>query len=81
MTHSIAERDRIQLEARQAAHKYADLNAACPYPWGSAAAIEFKREFETARAAVTGLQVSEVPFEQSDFQRLQEGTGSTGATA
>lgn len=43
------ERIRIRAEARQAAARYGDLNAACPYPWGTAEAIEFKRSFEAAR--------------------------------
>ena len=49
MQQDIPHLDRIRTEARQAAAKYSDVNAACPYPWGTGAAIEFKREFEAAR--------------------------------
>lgn len=49
MDTNITRLDRIRAEARQAATKYSDLNAACPYPWGSGAALEFKRAFEAAR--------------------------------
>lgn len=47
---------RIQLEARQAAARYSDVNDACPYPWGSSAAIAFKREFLAAREALQNPQ-------------------------
>ena len=52
MDASITRLDRIKAEARQAAAKYSDINDACPYPWGSPAAIEFKREFAAAREAL-----------------------------
>lgn len=49
MDQHITRLERIRAEARQAAAKYSDVNAACPYPWGSGAANEFRREFEAAR--------------------------------
>jgi hypothetical protein len=43
---------RIATEARAAAQKYTHINDACPYPWGSTAAVIFKREFLAARADI-----------------------------
>lgn len=56
------------MEARAAAAKWDDINAACPYPWGSPQAIVFKREFLAARAhierteqqAMPGVEVAEL---------------------
>lgn len=50
--------DRIRREAIEAAARYSDVNAACPYPFGTDAAHAFCSEFRTARAAV---QASEGP--------------------
>jgi len=81
----LTEDQRIQLEARQAAEKYTDINAACPYPWGSPQATIFKREFIAANhipwpfpdgpnnkttGSLSGLQVDELPFENSEFEHL-----------
>lgn len=52
MDTNITSLQRIQLEARQAAARYQDVNDACPYPWLSGAAIAFKREFLAARADI-----------------------------
>ncbi|KQM68799.1 hypothetical protein [Xylophilus sp. Leaf220] len=47
---------RIQREAQAAATRYSDLNAACPYPFGSDAAHAFCAEFNQARADVAASQ-------------------------
>lgn len=44
--------DTIQAEARAAAAIYSDINAACPYPFGTAAANHFKQAFNQARQAL-----------------------------
>lgn len=41
--------EAIEAEAQKAAWLYKDINAACPYPWGSLAAQVFKKAFEDAR--------------------------------
>ncbi|HBH37609.1 MAG TPA: hypothetical protein DDX06_04410 [Curvibacter sp.] len=61
MDASITRLDRIRVEARQAAAKYSDINDACPYPWGSPAAIEFKREFAAAREALQAQPPASIP--------------------
>lgn len=53
--------DRIKLEARQAATKYSDINAACPYPFGSPAAYVFTAEFEKARAEMEQAEDDDEP--------------------
>lgn len=58
----------IAMEARAAAAKWSDINAACPYPWGSLQAIIFKRAFlaererieQEERLALAGLEVTEL---------------------
>lgn len=52
MSTELSRTDRLRAEARQAAAKYTNINDACPYPWGTPAAIEFKREFLAARAYI-----------------------------
>jgi len=59
MDHEITRLDRIKAEARQAATRYSDINLACPYPWGTGAANEFKREFEAARAVIEAAQTTQ----------------------
>lgn len=49
MDTNITSLERIRLEARQAAAKYSTVLEACPYPFGTGAAIEFTREFQRAR--------------------------------
>jgi len=39
----------IITEAQKAAFFYDDINDACPYPWGSLAAVVFKNAFQAAR--------------------------------
>jgi hypothetical protein len=65
MDASITRLDRIRAEARQAAAKYSDINDACPYPWGSPAAIEFKREFAIAREAL--LQTADDSLDEEEL--------------
>jgi len=43
----------IQKQAQDAARQYTDVNAACPYPFSSAAGQAFKAEFLAAREALT----------------------------
>lgn len=66
MTHQLNRLDRVRAEARQAAAKWNDINAACPYPWGSEEAVEFKREFlaEQDRIATRAMEEAQAlePF-------------------
>jgi hypothetical protein len=48
--------DRLQEEARAAALQYSDVNAACPYPFGSDAGHAFSQYFKLARAEAQALQ-------------------------
>lgn len=57
MSTPLSRSDRLRAEARQAAAKYTNINDACPYPWGTPAAIEFKREFMAARADIEAGEV------------------------
>lgn len=52
---------RIQEEARAAAQKTDDINAACRFPFGSWEAAIFKQEFNTARSQIdmAGMEVLE----------------------
>ena len=50
--------ERIQREAKAAAARYSDLNAACPYRFGSDAAHAFCAEFNQARADAAAEQES-----------------------
>lgn len=45
MSEPIVSIEKIEREAQAAALIYSDVNAACPYPFGTAAATEFKRAF------------------------------------
>lgn len=47
--------DRIEREARAAAQQYSDVNAACPYPFGSDAGHAFAQYFKLARAEQQAL--------------------------
>ena len=49
--------ERIQLEARQAAAAYKDINHACPYPFGTNAAIIFKREFHAEQGRIASSEL------------------------
>lgn len=53
MSEPIISLDRIAREAIAAAKQYDDVNAACPYPFGSDAGHAFKAAFVTARMAAT----------------------------
>jgi hypothetical protein len=44
--------DRIKQEARQAAGQFADVNAACPYPFTTEAGRIFREEFNAMRASL-----------------------------
>ena len=52
MDQQITSVESIQAEAKRAAQRYADVNAACPYPFGTAAGQLFTRYFMEARAAM-----------------------------
>ena len=56
MPHEIISRSRIEREAIAAAKTYSDINAACPYPFGSDAAHAFTQFFNEARQAITATQ-------------------------
>jgi hypothetical protein len=45
--------DQVQREAREAAKEYADVNAACPYPFDSDAGHAFRAEFNAMRASLS----------------------------
>lgn len=53
MSEPIVSIEKIKREAQAAALVYHDVNDACPYPFGTAAATEFKRAFMAAREPVT----------------------------
>jgi hypothetical protein len=42
--------EKIQAEAQISAWLYDTLDQACPYPWGSLAAVVFKEAFHKAKA-------------------------------
>ena len=44
--------ERLEREAKAAAREHADINAACPYPFGSDAAHAFAQFFRQARKAL-----------------------------
>lgn len=48
--------ERIEREARAAALKYSNVNAACPYPFFSDAGHAFQQYFKLARAEEQALQ-------------------------
>lgn len=47
----IVSKDRIEREAREAAHKGESLNHACPYPFTSEAGRYFTRVYDAAQVA------------------------------
>jgi hypothetical protein len=51
--HSVISLETIKREAEAAAKQHSDINAACPYPFGSDAAHAFKFAFKEAREAIT----------------------------
>ena len=53
--------DKIKTEAREAAGKHTDINAACPYPFGSTAAHIFRTEFEAVRAILVEYETRQYP--------------------
>jgi hypothetical protein len=54
MAESVIPIERIRREARAAAQEHANINDACPYPFGSDAAHAFQQAFAEARAALDG---------------------------
>lgn len=50
MNEPIVSIEKIQREAQAAALIYKNVNDACPYPFGTQAATEFKRAFLAARS-------------------------------
>jgi len=48
--------ERIQREAAAAARIYSDINDACPYPFGTAAANAFKQAFAKAKEEQAQLE-------------------------
>jgi hypothetical protein len=51
--------ETIQREAQAAAQKHSDINAACPYPFGSEVANAFVSAFNTARQAIASTPSQE----------------------
>ena len=49
MTEPIVSLTAIKAQAREAALQYDCINAACPYPFASAAGQEFKQQFLKAK--------------------------------
>lgn len=49
MAHEVIPIARIQREARESAQRFANVNDACPYPFGSDAGRVFKEAFYIAR--------------------------------
>ncbi len=49
MSEQVIPIERIEREARKAAGEHDDVNAACPYPFGTDAAHAFKAYFVMAR--------------------------------
>ncbi len=52
---------RIEREAQEAARLYADINAACPYPFHSGAGQAFVRSFRDARERLLVLAEEDEP--------------------
>ena len=50
MSEPVVSLDKIRREAQAAALIYRNVNDACPYPFGTAAATEFKAAFLAARS-------------------------------
>lgn len=48
--------ERLRAEAQDAATRYSDINAACPYPFHTDAAHAFKAYFLEARARIQAPQ-------------------------
>lgn len=51
MAHEVIPIARIQREAAESAQRFANVNDACPYPFGSDAGRVFKEAFFIAREA------------------------------
>jgi len=56
MNHNIISLTRLRREATAAARVHSDINAACPYPFGSDAAHAFTQFFNEARQAIATTQ-------------------------
>lgn len=52
MDHAIISTAHIEQAAQIAALRFSDVNAACPYPFGTSAGQAFKAAFEQARQAI-----------------------------
>lgn len=60
--------ETYQNEARRAARKFEDVNAACPYPFGTIAGQVFAKEFARERALMASAHKSESPRTSSGAQ-------------
>lgn len=56
MPEPVIEIERLRAEAQDAATRYSDINAACPYPFHTDAAHAFKAFFHEARARIEAPQ-------------------------
>lgn len=61
MIEPIVSLDTIKTQAREAAAKYANVNDACPYPFGTAAGRAFKEEFLWVRSVIEQKQQQQEP--------------------
>lgn len=59
MNHNIISLDRLRREAAAAARVHSDINAACPYPFGTDAAHAFIQFFNEARQVIAQTQTTE----------------------
>jgi hypothetical protein len=59
--------ESIRREARQAARHHRDLNAACPYPFGSDAGHAFRAEFMASRLEIELAQDDEAEQDDTPF--------------
>ena len=58
MPAQIISRERVEREARAAAHTYDNVNDACPYPFGEDSGHTFAAEFKRARAIINAANYS-----------------------
>ncbi|MDP3651073.1 MAG: hypothetical protein Q8R67_05250 [Rhodoferax sp.] len=68
MTEPIVSIAKIKAEALASARLYTDINAACPYPFGTQAANVFKVEFLWARESVLAVEKARKTLNLSEVQ-------------
>ncbi len=60
MAYTIYDREQIVREAFDAAKRYATLDEACPYPFASPAAAEFRAAFSAAQAGIEAQRLAQM---------------------